>query len=386
MRYLFIFILFASAASGQPLRDINYNFVYNPTEPIEFQIKPVHSPTGWTAFFRLTLRDTTQDIGQFLIQWDVRKDLSEKEGTPVNADNISKKIKNHTVEGSVTLPLSTEPQYLTAKVLNNVVKRAWIFGEPLEPNYPVNGYLTANGGTVMEPFVVKNTSVTLNGGEAGKVISYYNDNFPAAVPGFSEGMVRVSRSMAVDSTFRENIDVPISFTETGLYLVQKDSTSTEGFAFRVEEDYPRLSKIESLADPLIYICTKQEFDRIKQAKGDKKAFDRVILSITKDTERARNFMRTYFRRVELANQFFSSYKEGWKTDRGMIYIIFGLPDQVFRFTDREVWSYKNNVYKISFDFVKSSTLFDPDNFVLIREKKYQETWYEVIDLWRNARF
>jgi hypothetical protein len=24
--------------------------------------------------------------------------------------------------------------------------------------------------------------------------------------------------------------------------------------------------------------------------------------------------------------------------------------------------------------------------VLIREKKYQTTWYEVIDLWRNARF
>ena len=174
--------------------------------------------------------------------------------------------------------------------------------------------------------------------------------------------------------------------QTGLYLIQKDTTSTEGFAFRVEEDYPRLAKIESLADPLIYVCTKQEFDRIKLAKGDKKAFDRVILSITGDTERAKNFMRTYFRRVELANEFFTSYKEGWKTDRGMIYIIFGLPDQVFRFTDREVWTYKNNMYKITFDFVKSSTLFDPENFVLVRDKKFQETWYEVIDLWRNARF
>ena len=174
--------------------------------------------------------------------------------------------------------------------------------------------------------------------------------------------------------------------QTGLYLIQKDTASTEGFAFRVEEDYPRLAKIESLADPLIYVCTKQEFDRIKLAKGDKKAFDRVILSITGDTERAKNFMRNYFRRVELANEFFTSYKEGWKTDRGMIYIIFGLPDQVFRFTDREVWTYKNNTYKITFDFVKSSTLFDPENFVLVRDKKFQETWYEVIDLWRNARF
>jgi GWxTD domain-containing protein len=199
-------------------------------------------------------------------------------------------------------------------------------------------------------------------------------------------MGKVAKAMIVDSTFNYTADQPITFVQTGLYLIQKDTTSTEGFAFRVEEDYPRLAKIESLADPLIYVCTKQEFDRIKLAKGEKKAFDRVILSITGDTERAKNFMRNYFRRVELANEFFTSYKEGWKTDRGMIYIIFGMPDQVFRFTDREVWSYKNNMYKISFDFVKSSTLFDPENFVLVRDKKFQETWYEVIDLWRNARF
>ncbi|HEX6223467.1 MAG TPA: GWxTD domain-containing protein, partial [Chryseolinea sp.] len=217
-------------------------------------------------------------------------------------------------------------------------------------------------------------------------ISYYNDNFPAAVPGFSEGMGRVAKAMVVDSTFSHVAGQPISFTQTGLYLIQKDTAATEGIAFRVEEDYPRLAKVESLADPLIYVCTKQEFDRIKQAKGDKRAFDRVILGITGDTERARNFMRSYFRRVELANEFFTSYKEGWKTDRGMIYIVFGMPDQVYRFTDREVWSYKNNMFKISFDFVKSSTLFDPENFVLVRDKKIQETWYEVIDLWRNARF
>ena len=97
-------------------------------------------------------------------------------------------------------------------------------------------------------------------------------------------------------------------------------------------------------------------------------------------------MRSYFRRVELANYYFTSYKEGWKTDRGMIYIIFGLPDEVFKFSDREVWNYNNASYKVTFNFAKSPTIFGPDNFVLIRQKKYQTTWYEVIDLWRNARF
>src|SRR5690606_16033435 len=106
--------------------------------------------------------------------------------------------------------------------------------------------------------------------------------------------------------------------QPGLYLLQTDTTVAEGLAFRVDGDYPRYRRVENLADPLIYICTKQEFSRIKQARGDKRAFDRVILSITKDAERAKTLMRNYFRRVEQANTYFSSYKEGWKTDRGMI--------------------------------------------------------------------
>ncbi len=387
MRYVFVVLLLSTfSASGQALRDINYNFLYNPIEPFTFQVHVVKSGETWTAFFNLSLRDTLQQAEQFLIQWDVRKDLGEKEGSSLTAGSISKNSTSNKTEGSISIPVSSERQYLTAKVLNNTVKRAWIFYTTLEPSYPVNGYLKSGSTALIDPFIKFNTSVTMASNGEQKIISYYNDDFPAAVPGFSEGLGRVARSMIVDSTFSYQTDQPISFSKIGLYLVQRDTNATEGFAFRVEEDYPRLAKVESLADPLIYICTKQEFERVKQAKGDKKAFDRVILNITGNTERARIFMRSYFKRVELANQFFTSYKEGWKTDRGMIYIIFGLPDQVYRFTDREVWTYKNSTFKISFDFVKSSTLFDPENFVLVREKKFQETWYEVIDLWRNARF
>jgi GWxTD domain-containing protein len=387
MRYVFIILLLAGfSVSGQALRDINYSFHYNPDETFSFQIHAVKSGSSWTAFYNLTLRDTAQRAEQFLIQWDVRKDLGEKEGTVIDGSNILRNRTSLTVDGNITLPISAETQILTAKILNNTSKRAWIFYKILEPNYPVNGYLKMGENPIINPFIKVNTAVAIESNGDQKIVSYYNDDFPAAVPGFSQGLGRVSRSMVVDSTFYQATNQPVSFAETGLYLVQQDTNAVEGFAFRVEEDYPRLAKVESLADPLIYICTKQEFDRVKNAKGDKKAFDRVILNITGNTERARTFMRSYFKRVELANQYFTSYKEGWKTDRGMVYIVFGLPDQVYKFSDREVWNYKNNMYKLNFEFVKSSTVFDPENFVLVREKKFQETWYEVIDLWRNARF
>ena len=41
------------------------------------------------------------------------------------------------------------------------------------------------------------------------------------------------------------------------------------------------------------------------------------------------FQEGYYRRVRFANEEFTQYKDGWKTDRGMIYILFGPPNQVF---------------------------------------------------------
>jgi len=388
MRYVFfVFFLITLQAGAQTLRDINYTYLYNPSEPFTFDMKVIRTTTGWSAFYSFQLRDTTAQADQYVVQWDTRTSLSDKEGTSLNTEGMPKTVSAYRIDGEVKVPASATALVLTAKVLNNNLKRAWLYWRILEPNYPTNGYLTVDAKPVVTPYVKLKTPVVLQGDDAARIVSYYGDDFPAAVPAFSEGMARVSRGLHVDTTLSITGGKEISFDQKGLYLIQKDTLSAEGVAFRVEEDYPRLAKVPSLADPLIYVCTRQEFDRVKAAKGDKRAFDRVILGITGDTERAKHFMRVYFRRVELANHYFTSYKEGWKTDRGMIYIIFGLPDQVYRFNDREVWQYKEGMFKkIEFTFVKSATLFDPDNFVLIRNKKFQETWYDVIDLWRNARF
>jgi hypothetical protein len=107
-----------------------------------------------------------------------------------------------------------------------------------------------------------------------------------------------------------------------------------------------------------------------------------VLKISGDRERAQDLMRYFFQRVEVANQFFTSYKEGWKTDRGMMLIIYGMPEKIFKFNDREVWMYG----KTNFNFVKSSTLFDPDNYVLVRDKKFTADWYEKVDMVRNSHF
>jgi hypothetical protein len=190
MRYIALFILLSFTASGQALRDINYSFLYNPNEPIKFYVEVVKLGEDWTAFFHLSLRDTTQDINQFLVQWDFRKDLSEKEGVAIQPENISKKTGKYSIDGSINIPVTANNQYLTAKVLNNVAKRAWIFNKLLDPKTPVNGYLTQGNAPVLQSFIHINTPVNVVSTDPQKTVSYYNDNFPAAVPGFSEGMGR----------------------------------------------------------------------------------------------------------------------------------------------------------------------------------------------------
>ena len=383
MKYFVFGVLCMVVTAGytQPLRDINFNYLYDQNQPVTLSLKVVRTVDGFVAHYALQWRDTSR----YTLQWELRSTLGEKEGMPVGTGQVTAQQGEGSLSGTVTLPIGSGP-VLVAKAVNESVKKAWLFTKILESNYPVNAYIRAGSADLLQPYVGISQPVTYEGQSGPTVVAYYNDDFPTAAPAFSVTQARVSRGMQHDSVFMITPGQALSLSKKGLYLFQQDTASAEAVAFRVEDDYPRLGRIESLAGPLVYVCTKQEFDKIKAARGEKKAFDRVILNITGDADRARTFMRSYFRRVELANQFFTSYKEGWKTDRGMIYIIFGLPDEVQKTADREVWTYKNADFRVVFAFAKSGTIFDPDNFVLIRDKKYQDTWYSVIDLWRNARF
>jgi len=68
----------------------------------------------------------------------------------------------------------------------------------------------------------------------------------------------------------------------------------------------------------------------------------------------------YFRRVKYANKNFSVFRDGWKTDRGMIYILFGPPNEIVRYDYHsatnpiQYWSYYS--YNITFEF------YDRDGF------------------------
>jgi GWxTD domain-containing protein len=373
---------------AQVLQQINFNYLYDSSLPFTLKWKITHIDNRIEIYYKLEPAVENQSLEAYSLQWELRKDLSEKEGKALPIVESAVHSPDRT-SGKLVVDESAAGLIAVAKVfrdLSNNRQSVTLFYKAIPAaTTPV---LFQEELPVMNTFTQINRPVTLRGFPADKplLVSYYRDEFPAAGPAFSTAMARVAPTLKPDSTFTTESNATLTLSHQGLYLVQQDTTSASGLAFRVEDDYPKLGKLESLHGPMIYICTRQEYDKLKAAGSDKTQFDKVILSITGNTDRARTFMRNYFRRVEQANSYFSSYKEGWKTDRGMIYIIYGLPEEVYLFGDREVWEYKNMNYRGRFTFVRSSTLFDPNNYVLIRDKKYTDNWYQLIDLWRKARF
>jgi GWxTD domain-containing protein len=381
MNRLAIALLFTGFQSLAQLQDINYNYLYDTEQPFSFSMSIIQPADSVQVLYQLMLKDTAQRAAEYTIGWEFFESLADKKGAAF-LPTQKQQVANHHTRGAFSL--TQRSAILAAKVTQSATKKTWYFFKSIKGSSPAAGYLLLNNRVADRRVASLNSTLQLQPPGA-YTLFFYEDNFPAATPPFAETQQSVSEALAPDSVLSVQ-DRVVPFAK-GLYLLQRDTSTAVGLSFRAENDYPKFTRLENLVGPLTYVTTQTESLQLLNAQRDKPGFDKVILRITGSADRARLFMRNYFRRVEQANLLFTSYKEGWKTDRGMIYIIFGLPSYVYKFTDREVWEYKTpDDTKINFTFVRSATVFDPENFVLIRKRSYQNTWLEAVDLNRNARF
>lgn len=214
---------------------------------------------------------------------------------------------------------------------------------------------------------------------------YYDYYFEPALPPMVTKNEAPQKEMKLTSTF--TFSKLALLNEQGLYLIQKDTTSSKAFSFRVENDrYPRFTRIDELIEPLIYITEPEEFDSLLTIENDKKEFDRFWLTLVEDPQRALGVIREFYNRVEAANRMFTTFKQGWKTDMGMIYIVMGKPDRVQKSGDKETWTYREsiNLPSRTYQFIRTKSIFSSNHYVLIREKKHALPWYEAIDLIRKG--
>ena len=218
-------------------------------------------------------------------------------------------------------------------------------------------------------------------------VRYYDREFPLAAPPHSLKGTQIF-SYVADSVFTVNVNSELNLTKPGIYHFQKDTLQKNGFTlFRLHNDFPNLTTANQLLEPLRYLTTKEEYSGIMSSVDKRKAIDAYWLKLAGSKERARFLIKNYYNRVQISNQFFTSYLEGWKTDRGLVYIIFGTPDGIYKSTNSEVWTYSGNNYAsaLGFTFNKIPNPFSENDYVLVRKVEYQFEWYKAVETWRKGR-
>ena len=220
-------------------------------------------------------------------------------------------------------------------------------------------------------------------------VQYYHRDFPLAATPFSFDY-HESFDYKPDSTFtiETGSGKIFSFPSEGFYHIQKDTNVKQGLTlFRFHPAFPDLTTPEQLLEPIRYLTTRREFEEMQATKDYKSAVDKFWLDAGGNAERTRYLIKKYYSRVRFANENFTSYDEGWKTDRGIIYIIFGPPHMVYRSSKTEIWIYgeASAALSLNFSFIKVINPFTDNDYMLSRAPAYEPNWYRAVDMWRQGR-
>lgn len=219
--------------------------------------------------------------------------------------------------------------------------------------------------------------------------SYFCDQFPLPAPSFIMDERR-SFKFEPDSTFvlllEKGNSAPLRLNRQGIYFFSIDTTYREGFTlFRYSLGFPELITARQMLMPLRYITSGKEFEKLSKSPDIRNAIDSFWIATAGNADRALRLIHDYYSRVERANELFSTNAEGWQTDRGLIYIVYGAPTIVYRHDFQEEWIYgeSRNLRSLHFYFMKAVTPFSTSDFVLSRDPTLKQTWYMAVERWRR---
>ena len=392
-------LAWAQTDSTQSLSSVSVAHAYDPDAPILLDAEvAMRDSTEATVFLRVTNR-----LQQVLpaLRYEVRSSYAASgiinSGT-LSADAlISEEGNRYYLRFQV--PVGSDSDYLFVYAQtsgNDLAARAYRFDVALNTvhTFPLTDLLLMRPDEdipLFDDYLAEGTPfrlVSYYNSDSTAYIYYYSHAFEPNPAPMSSGNSRVQSSLEIDSLFAVPLNETLNFDQQGLYFTQLDTTSLYGTSFRIEDNYyPRPARLETVIPPLRYISTSDEMEGLLVAENPKQSLDEYWVRMARSQERAKEIIRSYYRQVSRANRLFTSYKEGWKTGHGMIYVLYGPPDGVYRDDQQEVWTYAEdrNLVDLSFTFSKVKNLFTHQYFNLIRDEDYQRFWFRNVDLWRKGR-
>lgn len=324
------------------------------------------------------------------------------QSTVVTSDSLDLPVRSITdVEGEVTVRMALpgsvvqEPnvlQLILWNVLSGQERMGVKFKLPLTQQMLRKNYLLEhaktgkplfqNYVTTADKLVVK----SFGGGTDPVNVQRFAADFGPALPPMAVEKGEVPRTLSAIDTKSFYPGDTIRFEEQGLYLFEPNTAFTRGLLV-LPNHYPQITKTEEMLQPLIYLTTSEEREALLREADTKAAVDKFWIATGGDKNVARDLIRKFYSRVEMANKLFSSHKAGWATDRGMIYIIYGEPTNVSQVGSNITWIYRNRETApyTKFVFTKKENTFTENHYELVRRRDYEDSWYSSVAKWRAGK-
>jgi GWxTD domain-containing protein len=174
----------------------------------------------------------------------------------------------------------------------------------------------------------------------------------------------------------------------GMYHVSVDREQEEGLTlFNFGGYFPDVKSPRELMEPLFYLTTLTEYKDLRTKSNRKLAVDDYWLRIGNSMEKSRELIRIYYNRVIYSNLYFTSNKEGWKTDQGMVFILFGPPNRIQMTGNGESWFYyaRRRSKVVEFRFQREQDAFSDQNMIWQKTTDSQMYLNEAIRSWRSGK-
>ena len=362
------FLNFSAPDSGLTRIDAFIQVPYN-------QIQFVKSDKGFTASYTVTISVFDENRERLVVEKVWNEEVNEKEFEQTNSKNNynlslksfylapGKYIVRSSVEDKESKKEFSTENPVVVKSLDNPVALSDIImiskvsetpqGKKILPNVSGNVATQKEGVPVFfEIYSNKSRDIRLQ-----YIIS--NDEKDVVYQGseirnIDSGKTQIFHTIKDSSISLGNYRLTISvIDDSGHVLV-----STGKPFFSRWSGVPLTVKDLDLAiDQLLYIASQSELDYINDGKTKEEKTKRYLEFWKKkdpspSTEENEVF-NEYYRRIDYANQHFSHYVKGWKTDRGMVFILLGAPNNVDRHAfdpdskPYEIWQY----YQMNRQFV-----------------------------------
>ena len=184
---------------------------------------------------------------------------------------------------------------------------------------------------------------------------------------------------------------PIEFSDipVGQYVLQlkimdgsRSLKVKENFTLRWKNLPDTIYDLEQAIEQVRYISRDKELKNMQRADVSEKA--RLFLEFWEKRDPSpgtpqNEYMIEYFNRVAHANRAFSAMQPGWRTDMGMVFILFGAPDDI----DRHPFEIDSKPYEIWYyhGVEREFVFLDENGF-----GNYRLTMRSLDELYRDLRW